>query len=267
VFSINGHPLDDENLGWTCLAGSTVVSSLDRDLTSVASPGRDGVAAGLQSRSRPVIVPIQVETPRANDPYLRALFDEETLVLTEEGQDGIEALVELVSISPETYGPADENVETTMMLRIPGVYWRDDAVSTSDAVAIDDADVDAVLDNFEGMTALVRDALVRVHGGASGLRVIGARGSFFTYSEALDTDEYLRFDSATGRAWLTTSDTWTGGTEVTGKIGNGAPPYKLQIGTVAGATPADRIASLTVETTARSGTPTIEVRGRRAHAR
>ncbi len=178
----------------------------------------------------------------------------------------IQAECELAAISPETEGPADAIVELRATLRIPGVYWRDTDTTTSTPEAIDGATVTTEV--FEGLSAPVRDMLVRVKGGVSGLRVEGARGTFFTYGAELPDGSYLRFDSTTGRAWVTVTDTWTGGTEVTENIGNGAPPYFLELrhSYPTPGDPTDRVAVLTVITTARTGTPAVEVRGRAAHA-
>jgi len=262
VFSINGIALENEALEWVVRGGSSVVSSVEYDRQSLSVPGRAGVTPLIGSERAPVI-PIQVETPRSNQGALRSLFQRAGLVLTEDGQDGIQAEVELMGLSPVTYGPADEVVEIVAMLRIPGVYWRDTATGTSDPVAIGSASVGVEV--LEGLSAPVTDAIVRVKGGVTGLRVTDSGGSFFEYEEVLASGDYLRFHSDTGRAFVTSSDTWTGGTEVTGHIENGPGPYYLEM--VPWFTdPADRVASLLVTSSARTGSPTIEVRGRRAHA-
>lgn len=266
MFSVNGFPLDNPTLGWVPTEGSSVIASTERDLLNLSQPGVDGVTA-VPGSTRPSLVPISVETPRVHETDLRALFTStDVLVLTEEGLDGIQAECELAAISPETEGPADAIVELRATLRIPGVYWRDTDTTTSDAVAIDGATVEALV--LPGLSAPVFDSLVRVAGGVSGLRVEGARGSFFTYGQELPDGSFLRFDSITGRAWVTDTDTWTGGTEVTTHIGNGAPPYFLELrhSYPTPGDPTDRAAVLTVKTTVRTGSPAVEVRGRRAYA-
>ena len=266
MFSVNGFALDNPTLGWVVTEDSTVIASTEVDLLSLSEPGRDGVQGGLGAPTRPALVVLSIETPRANEGTLRALFDAETLVLTEDDQDGIEAEVERASISPEVWAPADAIVELRVTLRIPGVYWRDTDTTTSDPEAIDGATVTTEV--FPGLSAPVYDALVRVKGDVSGLRVEGARGSFFEYGQNIPAGSYLRFDSATGEAFLTATDTWTGGTDVTEHITNGAPPYFLELrhSYPTPGDPTDRVAVLTVKTSARSGSPTVEVRGRRAYA-
>lgn len=264
MFSVNGFAMDNPELGWVETEDSTVIASSEFDLIDLGEPGRDGVHGGLGGAARPSLIRIAVETPRAHESTLRAIFDADQLVVTEEGLEGIQAECELASISPDTEGPADAIVELRATLRIPGVYWRDTDTTTSDAVELGGASVQVEV--FEGLSAPVYDALVRVAGGASGIRVEGARGSFFEYGEALPEGSYLRFDASTGRAWVTTSDTWTGGTEVTQHITNGAPPYFLELrhSYPTPGDPTDRVAVLTVKTSARSGA-SVQVRGRRAH--
>lgn len=262
MFRLNGIPLSNPALGWEVLAASSVVSEMASDLYSIVVPGRDE-ATDIAARTTAPIRPIVVETPRSNQGKLRAVFRQRPLILTEDEQDGIEVRVTLLSISPETYGPADERVELTALLRIPGVFWRDVEATTSDPVAIDSAEVEAEV--LAGLTGPVRDAIIRVHGSVTGLRVEDAGGTFFEYTDTLEADEYLRFEAATGKAYLTDTDTWDGGTEVTGAINNGPGPYYLEVVPIV-TTPASPIGVLTVTSSARSGSPTVEVRGRRAHA-
>lgn len=263
MFRVNGIELDNPDMGWICRDESTVVSSLDVQRSALVVPGRDGVVP-VDGWLSPPIVPIHVETPRANQGALRALFMRSTITLTEDGQTGIEAACELMSITPPaTWGPADEVVELRAMLRIPGVYWRDTTASTSSAAAISSASI--VAEVMAGLSGPVRDAIVRVKGGASGLRVTDSEGSWFEYTASLASGDYLRFEAATGRAFVTSSDTWTGGTEVTGDIDNGPGPYYLELSPTF-TDPATRVAKVTVTTTERTGSPTIEIRGKRAHA-
>ena len=262
MFSINGVELDNDTLGWTCRDASTSLSGLTVERPDLIVPGWDGVAEGLDGRASAVAFPLMVETPRANEPALRVLLRSQPLVLTEEGWTGLEARCELLSISPQGWGPADEVVEVTAMLRIPGVYWRDAGETTSTPAAIGSASV--AVEVMEGLSAPVRDAIIRVAGGVTNLKVADAGGSFFQYGAVIAEGEYLRFECATGKAFLTFTDVWTGGTEVTGLITNGPGPYPFQL-TPSFTDPADRVAALTVTSSARSGSPVIAVRGKRAH--
>jgi hypothetical protein len=76
---------------------------------------------------------------------------------------------------------------------------------------------------------------------------------------------YLRFHSDTGRAYVTTTDAWTGGTEVTGQILNGPGPYLFEATPYFTTDPGARFARLTVTSDALASAPAIEIRGKRAY--
>ncbi len=86
MFSVNGFDLDNPALGWVPTEGSSVVASTERDLLDLSAPGADGVTP-IPGSTRPSLIVVSVETPRAYESDLRALFDADVLVLTEEGLD------------------------------------------------------------------------------------------------------------------------------------------------------------------------------------
>lgn len=265
MFSLNGVELDDDARGWVCRDETRPLTAIDIELVSLKATGRDEFIPDLPASATASPFPIMVETPKANLQTLRALFRSRPLVLTSSDAllADLELPVELVSMSPVGIGDADEVVELTALLRAPGLFWRDDTVDTSTAAAIGSASV--VVDVMEDLSAPVRDALIRVKGNVTDLRVTDSGGSFFEYGVALTTADYLRFDSATGRAWVTDADTWTGGTEVTGDINTGPGVYPFELTPFWSSDPDTRVARITVTTDTRSSSPTIEVRGRRAY--
>lgn len=264
VYLVNGIALDDDTRGWVCRDESRPLAQFDVELTSLQAAGRDGVVPGLRRRQGAPTIMLMVETPEEHQQALRSLFTQKTLILTNPTKyPDLQAPVELVGRSPFGYGDADEVVELTVMLRIPELFWRDDTVTTSDAAALGSGSVQVEV--MAGLSAPVRDALVRIKGGVTDLRVADADGSWFEYGAALANGHYLRFDSATGQAWDTNSDTWTGGTEVTGYISTGPGAYPLELTPQFTTDPDDRSALLTVTSDTRTGAPTIEVRGQRAY--
>lgn len=264
MFAINGVLLDDDTRGWVCRDESTPLVGIDVEVTSLNAAGRDGDVPGLQRRAASPTIMLMVETPQAHEQALRSVFRKRSLVLTNPTKyPDMEVAVELLSLSPTGYGAADAVVEFTALLRVPELFWRDDADTTSAAAALGSASVEVAV--MAGLSAPVRDALVRVKGNVTDLRVTDADGSWFEYQQALPAGSYLRFDSRTGRAWVTATNTWTGGTEVTGYINTGPGPYPLELTPQFSADPDDRVAVLTVTTDTRASAPTIEVRGRRAY--
>ncbi len=260
MFSVNGHALDDPARGWLVLEdGTEPRANIEVELESLTVAGRDGVKPLPLGRVGAPVIPLVIETPPEGEQALRSLFRARTLVLTDDTRPGLEVQVERLSVS--TFEDVNVN-EVTVLLRLPGVYWRDDADDTTDPAALGSGSV--ALSVMAGLSAPVRDALVRVTGGASNLRVTDSEGSFFEYGAALPSGSFLRFDSETGRAWVTDTDTWSGGTAVTGLITTGPGPYPFEL-TPAFTNPDTRAAEVTVTTSARTGSPAIEFRGRRAY--
>lgn len=263
MFSLNGHPLDDAARGWLVLEdGTNPLASLDVELSALIVGGRDGVRSVPGSRLHAPVIPLEIETPDGDAlEALFALLRSSTLTLTDSDRPGKILPVELLTAAPVETGGV---VEVSCAFRVPGVFWRGETIVTTDPAALGSASVAVAA--FPGASAPIRDAIIRVAGGITNVKVEDSRGSFFRYPTVLPAGSYLRFDSATGRAWATPTNTWTGGTEVTGLIESGAGDYPLELWP-AFTNPSTRAVALTVTSSARTGSPTIEIRGRSAHAR
>ena len=262
MYSLNAVPLDNTDYGWVVLAESTPLSQHGRALTTLRFPGRDGVHP-LTATFDPVPLSLLVETPREHLETLLALATTAT-VLTLTADSSRTAAVEFVAAPLDGTGDADAIVDVRLVFRLPGAFWRDTAETTIDAVALGGASVE--VDLLEGLSAPVQDAIVRVAGACTGLRVTDdGTGSWFDYSGTLGASDYLRFESSSGRAWVTTSDVWTGGTEVSGAIDFDGPRGVFELGPVVDPIdPADRKATIVVTTATRSGA-SVRVRGRGAY--
>src|SRR5690606_29048836 len=173
----------------------------------------------------PSIVLETITTAAGIDP-LQALYGSDPLQLT---WDGRAASVEVMSFTAVTDSPEEESdvVVASAILRIPGVYWRDLVETTTDPLALAAASVDVPA--FPGITGTVRDAIIRVGGQVSNLKLTGLDGSWISYQAELEAGSWLRIDQLAGRAWLTATDTWAGGAEVSGLLGFGLGPYPLTI--------------------------------------
>ncbi|MGF3056142.1 hypothetical protein [Microbacterium sp. YY-01] len=114
-----------------------------------------------------------------------------------------------------------------------------------------------------GLSAPVNDAVLRLRGPAESCLVTDSSGAWVSLPP-VPANQYVRFDAKTGRAWQTTSDTWTGGTEVSGLVDFGGPRGWFEITPVL-TSPDDRRGKLTVAGTGVSGATRLEVRGRAAY--
>lgn len=261
TYLIDGQPLDNPTLGWVFRSASKPLPRFDLLRPDLTIGGRDGVAPGLPVTVDAPTVVLVVQTPRANLPALVALVTRGTY-LTDSARPGRRIRYEVTALTPTGYGPEDQVVDASFTIRYPTVAWRDDTDATT-TTALSSASV-TVAGLFPGLSADIPDAILRIRGAVSGLQITDAgSGSWVTYSGAVTGAQWLRYESDTGRAYLTTTDTWTGGTEVSGEIdfGGGRGWFELS---PQWSTPAARTAQLTVTTATRSAA-SIQVRGRGAH--
>ena len=258
MYELNGVALDNAAKGWILQKGTRPYTGTSRAVESLRVPGRDGVVAGLSLDRDPVVVPIRVGMVPASVREFMALVDAAHTL--SKASESVSTAVEVVSAEPE-YPYAEPWVEVALILRIPSGVWRSDTETTSSAVSIGSASVGVAV--LSGLSVPVQDAIVRVKGSITGLRVTDSSGSWFEYPPNIPSTSYLRFHSDTGEAYVTTSDTWTGGTDVSGVIDFNGPRGRFEI-TPSFTDPAVRVGGLTVTSSARSGA-SVQVRGRAAY--
>ena len=259
MYSINNVPLDNPDMGWSFLGSSKPLAGHTRDRQSLTAAGRDGVIHVPGATFGPVGLSLVVETPRANLEHLVALFAEDGhLSLTT--APSRTARFEFMASSPVGYGNADELVDVTFTIRLIDAAWRGITERTY-AAALDASQV--TLEVFPGMSAPVQDAVLRIRGFASALRVTDAASGAWLTFQSLQPDRWLRIEGR--RAFLTSTDTWAGGTDVSGDLRQGGPRRRFEITPLRGSTPAERAGRLTVTTVTRGDGAAIEVRGRSAH--
>jgi hypothetical protein len=260
MYSVSGIALDNAGVGWRLMAPSRPLSELVKRAQSLTIPSRDGIVTLPASFESPVIAFV-VRTPKAKLESLYSLFLQPAPYVAYTASAARSVAMEYMSAAVAGVTAGGAIVDVTFLMRLNGVFWRDTADTTA-LVAIGSSSV--VVPVFSAMSAPVRNAVIRVMGSVTGLNVADTRGSFFSYPAALPAGSYLRFHSDTGRAFTTTTDVWTGGTEVTGLIVNGPGPYFLEI-TPTFTDPSVRAGALTVTTATQATSPTIEVRGKGAY--
>lgn len=260
MYSVNGIPLVNSTLGWRLRAPSRPLSEIVKRTTALRVPNMHGIIPVPGTFDAPIL-PIVVRTPKASREALLALFTQSTLLFSETTVPGRNVEAEFIGAPYESSGPADMFLDIRFMLRLNGVFWRDTTESTTAPVSLSAASVSTSV--FAGLSAPVSDAVVRVAGATTLLRVTDAGGSWVTYDPSIPSGSYLRFHSDSGEAFVTSSDVWTGGTDVSGAIDFGGPRGVFEI-TPAFTDPAVRSGQLTVTTATRSGAQ-IQVRGKGAY--
>jgi hypothetical protein len=252
-------PLDNPVLGWLFRPKSVPYTALERDLEQVDVRGWDGNVPTPSSFAAGYM-PLQVNTPPGSFEALQALF-RGALVLTRDDRAGVEASARLATSSIDRVFPRNEWIDVTYVVEIPGVFWRDVAETTA-IKSIAAASVAVPV--FPGMSAPVHDAVIRIKGAATGIQVTDSSGAWVTLPNAA-AGEWVRFDSLTGQCFKTTTDTWSGGTDVSGQVDFGGPRDVFEITPVlAPLNPTSRAGALTVTTATRSGA-VIDVRGKSAY--
>lgn len=260
TYRLNGQPLDNPSLGWELRSASRPLADLSNVLASLRRPGRHGaVSPGPGALEVPTIM-LVVQTPRSNLRTLEALLRLGGS-LESDYEPGATA-VEFVSCSPVGLTGADSIIDLTVVFRAPAASARG-PLATTTAAALGAASV-AVGGLFPGLSLEVQDAIVRVKGAATGIQVTDTSGAWFTYTGPVTASQWLRFESATGRAFLTGTDSWSGGDEVSGAADFGGPRGTFEIAPSWTTNPAERAGVITVATASRSGA-SVQVRGRAAY--
>lgn len=260
MIRVNGIPLDNPSQGWLFRPGSVPYSGFEADLTQVQVAGREGnVPTSLTLRAP--IWPLQINTAPSGWESLVALFRSPNLVLTRDDMPDVEASVRFVSSTPDRVFARNSWIDATFFVEVTGAYWRAKNATTESKPLVAASET---LPVFAGLSAPVQDAMVRLKGLATGVQVTDASGAWVTLPSATAA-QYVRFESATGRCFLTTTDVWAGGTDISGQVDFGGPRNTFEITHVTNPTTLARAGSLTVTSVSRSGA-VLAVRGKSAHA-
>lgn len=224
-YSINGIPLDNPTLGWKVIRGSTPVMGYERSAASIGSIGRDGERP-LPSVRTDGSIQLMVRYTDETRSALINLMATPEIVVRDSKRPGWKATGRLLTASPEKfYGHTDWGVEL-FVISIPGGVWRADTNTTPKTEA---GAMGVTHTLYPAITAPVQDAIVRLQGPLENPQVQDSSGSYFVVRGTIPAGEYVRFELATGRAWLTTTDTWTGGTEISGEVDSGGPRHIFEI--------------------------------------
>lgn len=263
MFSVNGVELENAALGWRLMAATLPVTGLTNSIWKSITTGRDGHKAQPTVRHS-TAVKFEVLTPTENWETLMALFASPTLTITQAGVTGRTLTGMLKSSSDPKHYPRSGVTSTVFFVEVPDGCWRGTEVTTSLTAA---APAGATMTLFSGLSAPVQDSIVRFKGPIQDAQVLDPSGAFVTVSGTVPSGQFVRFESDTGRAWLTTSDTWSGGTEVSGQIDFGGPRGVFEITpqfTTPGS-PGSRSGSLSLSQASYNTGAGFQVRGRPAY--
>jgi len=261
VYSVNDIPLDNKPMGWEFQSTSRPIARLTFERPSISTAGMDGVPALLPARVPPPVVMYVVKTRRATLETLIDLFASGHYI-TRSDMPTRQVDFELMDVVTDDPGFIGADVKVTFTVRYPGVYWMDKATTTTTAANLSSAST-VVGGLFSGTSAPIQEPMVRLRGAFTGLQVVDGGGSWFAYDGSVPSGSYLRVSVGSMRGWVTTSDVWTGGTEVSGNLDFGGPRSVFELQPVSSA-PGSRAVSVTVSTATRSSAQ-FQVRARGAY--
>ena len=261
MYSIDGIALHNPGMGWKFRGPSRPLSDLNAEKQSLRQPGVPGVVADVDDRLASLLPPaptFMVQTPRRHYADLLSLFVDGEILSLSNNPDR-QARYDFLSSSHNGLGDADSTVDVTATLRLPGVFWRDTEERT---ISTPITSASMTLDLWVG-TGLITDAVIRARAPFADL-VLRSRKSVLRLGALGIAGQFIRYHCATGRAYLTTTDTWTGGALITGATSAVGPGNRFGIYPTR-TSPSEARARLTIATFSRGSGAQLEVRGRGAH--
>lgn len=257
---MNGVPLDNAGEGWRLLSATLPRVALSMRSTDTVSAGRDGVNSAPATRAG-IVPQFEVIVPEHDWEKLLAIFSKPELIITRADLPGRALFGELKSSSTPKDYPRSRMVSALFYVDVPDGCWRGTEWTSP---LISPAPAGATASVFTGMSAPIQDAVVRFKGPIEKPMVTDSSGAFCLVDGALNSDEYLRFDSNSGRAWKTSADSWSGGEEVSGEVDFGGPRGVFEI-TPHFVDPASRAGSVRLSQTSFVSGAGVQIRGRAAY--
>lgn len=285
TYAVDGVPLDHPAGCWRLLAATQVRPLPGARTASVAVPGRPGelptVGEDVETTTVGLTLGVSGVGPDGSDQgaaglehnlrALYALFGVRHRLLDVRyapavGVPELAADGKVVSASEPTVWTGAARARLAVVLRVPGVFWRDPTPADWSTSALG---VPVRVSTLDGATAPVLDAILRITGPVTGLRITDAvTGGWLSYLDTLAAGRQLRVHCGRMDAHEAPGVTWDG-TEAnaTGRILTGGPGSGFRFLAL---TPApigsvhDRGVRLLVEGTATTAATLVELRARRA---
>ncbi|WP_114589429.1 hypothetical protein [Microbacterium arborescens] len=265
MFTINGVPLTNGALGWLFRPGSQPFITLEAQVAAVTTVGQRGVTP-FQTGVTAALWSCVVFTPDAHREALNALFGQPKLLLSPMAKPSRVAEAQFMTSEVDRVFARGEAADMRYSLMLLDAAWRDRNEVTTPAAGLSAASVQvSCMAADGGLSAPVDDAIIRVKGAVTSLRVTDSGGSWLSFP-SIPANQWLRFHADTGRAFLTATDTWTGGTEVSGEVDYGGPTEQFEITPVFPnpLDPSTREGRVTFTTASRTGA-SAQIRARAAY--
>ncbi|MBB4072042.1 hypothetical protein [Canibacter oris] len=261
MYKVNGVPL--ENTHWFLLDGTQPQLNVTLEHTRVRQAGRHGVLIVPGATAQPAQIQFVLRIARAHRGTLFTLFQSPQLEITHPDKPAMRLYGVLSTASVTNHVGHKDYDDVTFTVEIPSGTWTGDTVTTPFKPA---ATGGSNISLLAGISAPVQDAVVRFKGRMNRPQLVDAAGSYVLFDGELPAGRYLRFHADTGRAWVTETNTWTGGTEVSGQMdfGGARGVFEITPRYPAGA-PADRSGMLQLVQDSFSAGAGVEVRAAPAY--
>lgn len=227
MYRIDGIDLHNKEFGWKLRRTSETRPVISSRVTSLVRPGRDGIVTPPTTRSE-TSMSFVIDVPNSTLNKLLTLMSSQSLTITNSDRPGIRAIGRLLTATPEESHRALGWDRYAFLIEIPTGRWESVSPVTTDvAPASPGGNIQLVLD---GMTAPVQEGMIRFVGPITNPQVTDYNtGAFVRINETINAGYYVRYDIGSCRAWVTTEDTWSGGTEISGQIDFGGPRKAFEI--------------------------------------
>ncbi|GAA4176600.1 hypothetical protein [Gryllotalpicola koreensis] len=217
MYSVSGIPLDNPQFGWALLAPTKPIAELSRSLVTIATAGMDGVLPDIPASVDAPVLSLVVRTPHDQLAALLALLIRPGSTLAQTSDPSRQLAFEFASYSFDGYGDADELIDVTAQVRVPGVYLRDTVDTATAPVSLTSGS--GVLTPWSGLSAPVFDGTLTFVGPLTSVRVTdGTTRTGFTWAGALDSAHQLVYDMKTMSATTAPVANPTSTTDVSGGL-------------------------------------------------
>jgi hypothetical protein len=272
TYSIAGVPLDDPAGRWKLLSDTLVGSGLSVRAVDQQIPGVDGVVPPVQEQMDAPSLVLQVRIYGSSYAELLANYGALLAVLAPTADVTVTRTVDGVSrtavgrgksVTDPDFVPGSRMVTVTATLRLPGVYWRADALLWSKSAPASGTAYEVT--TLANGSAPVDDALILIVGPASSPKV-SCGASWAMLNLTLADGEKALIDC---RAWTVRRGTGVtldgGGTLTSGSLITSGSPYLLRLApAMVGVDPAVTATKVTLTATGMTSSSAIAVRAQPA---
>lgn len=271
MYTIDGLPPIDPTNGYKLQLGAGVRGMPGRQASMVEIPGMDGVLPDHGAPFMPGSISLRYRIRASTHAQFMAIvekmngvFGQRRKLLTVEHDYGNGTKRVNYATVTEMIAPEIENFTYcfySVTLQFPSPFWRSVSTVDSQAVVATTGTITTALTGYLG-TAPITDALIRVKGAFSTLTLTDPiTGDSLVVTQALTATEYIIIDTAAWTAKKVVTDTWSGGTDVSGLVNSNrgqGPMFIMEPDTLL----TGGRYRLTITSTNPASSPSVQVRGK-----